>query len=419
MRKSASAVMESKEPSGGSHASFEERRTARLARKAALDAQAAKRPGPTDDHPPDVAAVTWAKEHMGDYRLKTSKEYRPKEGERVDATTKRRQLVELELLVHDIQRRFNVAVLTMRLRRASTLQALQSADAEIAAIEAALAALGVDAAASGALPFPTGHWAASAASAHAAHSAEPLSDLAARRLGTGGVQWSTDGRADAAEGMPTAASLLPTLDPFAFDVATLFPSSSPSGGDARWAFTALPAQPALAAATDAETATVQLRASLLLHRRAWLARQMSSLVTSFDAAISELSRERLRIQNRAASASLRLLVLSQELDLLRDMRKRDEALETRLNRVRGDKATVAASVATYTAQLAERKVELEGVASRDKALWGEFEELVGPSHPAIAALTKVYRRRVKRGKGDAAGGGKEGAGGDAEDEGEW
>jgi hypothetical protein len=140
----------------GSTALFVQRRALRLARKAALEALAAQRPGPGDDYPPDAAAVAWAGEHMGQHRLKGASDYRPPKGVRVDAWTKRAQLLELELSAAASRMQYNAALAALAARRPVVIAALLSAQAEVACIEAELSRGGVAnlLAAAGAAPPP-------------------------------------------------------------------------------------------------------------------------------------------------------------------------------------------------------------------------------------------------------------------------
>ncbi len=102
-------------PLGGAVGSYQERRALRLGRKGELDSISTRRPGPDDADPVDVAAVTEARDNMGDYKLKQAADYKPRPGQaRVDAPSKRRHIVALELMLHTLRRDFNARVLALQ-----------------------------------------------------------------------------------------------------------------------------------------------------------------------------------------------------------------------------------------------------------------------------------------------------------------
>ena len=55
-----------------------------------------EKPDDRYEDPRDVAAIRYAENHMGDYKLKTGEKYIVPESERVDADKKRRQIVLLQ-----------------------------------------------------------------------------------------------------------------------------------------------------------------------------------------------------------------------------------------------------------------------------------------------------------------------------------
>ena len=62
----------------------------------------------------------------------------------------------------------------------------------------------------------------------------------------------------------------------------------------------------------------------------------------FDNALYQLRREQFRLEADLASAGLRLITLYQELELLRDMAKQDNALGAKLEKAAKEKASIDA-----------------------------------------------------------------------------
>jgi WD40 repeat protein len=115
--------------------SFDHRKKLRIERRAELKALEGRRPGPNDEDPDDAAAVAWAKDHMGDYRLKTDKAYRVPEGVKLDHVSKRRQTLLLEGYIFRLRGGFNARLLALRGRKRAVVAAVREAEAEVAAID--------------------------------------------------------------------------------------------------------------------------------------------------------------------------------------------------------------------------------------------------------------------------------------------
>lgn len=99
---------------------------------------------------------------------------------------------------------------------------------------------------------------------------------------------------------------------------------------------------------------------------------------------------------RLQAAELRLLLLHAELKLLRDLAKRDDALNAKLDKARTEKATITAAVLECKQKLAEKKAEIEVWQEKDEQILNDFHALVSETHPAAAALLKIFRRKMKR-----------------------
>lgn len=123
---------------GAEEISFEHRKELRNQRRLALKALEAQRPGPDDEDPADVAAVSWATDHMGDHTLKTDKNYKVPEGVKLDAPTKRREILLAEGRLHSLRTDFNDRVATAVTRKRAVIASLVEMEAELSAIDAEL-----------------------------------------------------------------------------------------------------------------------------------------------------------------------------------------------------------------------------------------------------------------------------------------
>jgi hypothetical protein len=82
---------------------LEARKALRAERAAKLKELLDEKPGNDYEDPMDVAAIRYAETHMGDYKLKTDKNYIVPESERVDADKKRRQMALLTESLHTLK----------------------------------------------------------------------------------------------------------------------------------------------------------------------------------------------------------------------------------------------------------------------------------------------------------------------------
>jgi len=470
--------------------SFEFRKDLRNNRRIALKALEGKRPGANDEDANDVQAVLYAKDHMGDYRLKTDKAYKVPEGVKLDHISKRRQTLLLEGYIYRERMRFNSQVIALRERKRAIVQALREAESEILAIDTELS------------KGPTAHI------LNAAHEDihpllpakllqnpintfslpnldnviapeeqqgwESLTTLAARHISDalaerqwdahvrsyrqsstnsanvtstsvfnsyGGVMsnfltrlyqvktTSSNGDSDAsttitsfastdnlltvrnyiiAQNSPDAQGLmLRAWNPseYSFSVAEMhYAPIAPIANlwsqlPANFTSHSMPSPEAVDAAVTAVRA--------LGDRKLLLRSRQIALLEGFDAAVAALRRERLEVTTNCVAGNLRLSILRQELALLTDMAKRDAALEARLAKAKADKAGIATAIAQYSAQIAEKKLETDAFTTKERALLSEFDESIGSSHPAYAALLKIYKRKIKRAKATPAGGNAE------------
>ncbi|XP_033126041.1 cilia- and flagella-associated protein 44-like [Anneissia japonica] len=86
----------------------------REARQAQWDELHAHKPPEDYEDPNDIRAIKEAQEHMGDFKLKTAKDYVVPEHLRMNALKKRNQLIILKELIHQHQYEFNCKVIALR-----------------------------------------------------------------------------------------------------------------------------------------------------------------------------------------------------------------------------------------------------------------------------------------------------------------
>ena len=90
------------------------RKRMRAKRKLKMVALEKRKPAVNDVDPNDVAVIKWVQRNVGDYKLKTAKDYVVPESMRINAEKKRQQLIVLKEKVYEIEMEHNEKFLQMR-----------------------------------------------------------------------------------------------------------------------------------------------------------------------------------------------------------------------------------------------------------------------------------------------------------------
>ena len=90
------------------------RKKMRAKRKAKMQALEKRKPAVNDVDPNDVAVIKWVERNVGDYKLKTAKDYVVPESMRINAEKKRQQLIVLKEKIYEIEMEHNEKFLELR-----------------------------------------------------------------------------------------------------------------------------------------------------------------------------------------------------------------------------------------------------------------------------------------------------------------
>ena len=122
--------------------------------------------------------------------------------------------------------------------------------------------------------------------------------------------------------------------------------------------------------------------------------KIEQTVQAYDEAIRNLRRERFKLEADIKMMDLRMLVLLQELQLLKEFEKRDNALVTKLNGKREEKADIASKIKECNDKIATKKHEIEKL--NPKQVMMEFSQLVPDSNKFHEPLLKIFKKKIKR-----------------------
>ncbi|KAI5061173.1 hypothetical protein GOP47_0023678 [Adiantum capillus-veneris] len=153
---------------------------------------------------------------------------------------------------------------------------------------------------------------------------------------------------------------------------------------------------ALSALEQEEQDAMQIK---LKFQKSKLLKDIELMISSFDNALQELRHKRFQLEINIKRADLKMITLYQELKVLRTMQPKEEVLESRHAAKLAELVEISGKVSEQDNVLEQKKQELHALNEKKKQLMEEFEERLGENHPAKEALLKIYLRKVKLSKG--------------------
>ncbi|EFJ51830.1 hypothetical protein VOLCADRAFT_103323 [Volvox carteri f. nagariensis] len=152
------------------------------------------------------------------------------------------------------------------------------------------------------------------------------------------------------------------------------------------------------------------------HMRNKLTDEVNSMIEAFDDAHAALKAEKLGLEADVKAGEMRLLVMLQELQLLREFDKRESVLLQKRQAKLDDKQEIVDKITECTDKLEQKRVELEGLIARRAAVIAELDAILPETDPYREPLVRIFHRRIKRSKKKAGGGDDDYDSDDDEDE---
>ena len=153
--------------------------------------------------------------------------------------------------------------------------------------------------------------------------------------------------------------------------------------------------------SELELAELSARRLKLEFEKRKILEKINRTVSAFDSALVNLLRERFKLEVDLKTTDLRLLLLYQELKLLKEFEKRDQALAQKLEAKCLEKAEVVSRVAECQERLANKKADIERL--NPKQLFGQLQAIVPETHKHAEELFRIFKKKIKRAKKAAAG----------------
>ncbi|XP_022090775.1 cilia- and flagella-associated protein 44-like isoform X2 [Acanthaster planci] len=369
-------------------------RQKRLAREKQWEELLCSKPPEDYEDPADVAAIKDAQDHMGDFKLKTAKDYSVPEHLRMNALKKRNQLVTLEEMIHKHKSEFNKRVVALRDKKIHIIQEIQEHLLELNGIQKVLEENQRQP-----LPeCPTLH-PCETPEKKLEYTRETLMQFKAQMAekailektggDTGGfgfgAGFNTGGGGSGGGGGTTEQKDKDPTTPLSYRHSSLLSAKSRADSAAQ------PLSPL-------EQQLLAMEAIRLHHRQGELIGQVQELVVSFDAELRMLRHEKLSLDTELKHADLRRVTLFEELQLLKEFEKRENVLAAKVETKIKEKSDSQVKVAECQQKLDAKRKDIDRLNEREKALYANFQASLGENNKFAEFLTKVFKKKIKRAK---------------------
>ena len=358
----------------------------RAERKKRWEQLLARKPDADFQDPENLARIEMAEKNMGDYKLKSDAGYIVPDQLRINAMKKRRQLVLLEDSVYSVRMGFNERFLALRDLKRRIIANIQQDNLRLQAINSELGC-------------NESLWQPKFLDDEVPERREEISEkdllefevkqaaqeAAASSKGKGGFGDFGGGGASASAGSAKTDSLTSQSASSAMASAVVSSSSASAASDL----------------SDLEKAELNARRLKLEFEKRKVVEKINRTVSAFDSALLNLLRERFKLEVDLKTTDLRLLLLYQELKLLKEFEKRDHSLALRLEAKCLEKAEVVSRIAECQERLANKKADIERL--NPKQLFGQLQAIVPETHKHAEELFRIFKKKIKRAKKAAAG----------------
>ncbi|XP_062376877.1 cilia- and flagella-associated protein 44 [Sardina pilchardus] len=370
-------------------------------RKKEWDELYASKPSEDCEDPADVLAIRSATENMGDFKLKTAKDFSVPEHLRMNAEKKRAQLVTLEERIYNQKMEMNARVMELRDGKVALLASLHSLLHRLRDVQRrlpaserrplpALPAL---------LPEETPEKKLRYTRTTLRRYGALLKDREARHGGGGGADEEEEGD-----------DLLAELGKEGQGEEEEEEERKGSGGSRQTGEGEVGGEEEQEMETELEEEMRRVEEIKNLYLQDSLLQEIEDVVWSFDAELCLLRHEKLSLDIQMKLADLRHVTLFQELLLLKEFEKRENTLQGRLNARVHEEDELRAKLEEFKKQLEVKRRDIGKLQERERAIAGTFQASLGDNNKFAEFLTRVFKKKIKRVKK------KEKTGEDEEDE---
>uniref|UniRef100_A0A8K9X508 Cilia- and flagella-associated protein 44 n=1 Tax=Oncorhynchus mykiss TaxID=8022 RepID=A0A8K9X508_ONCMY len=404
----------------------------------------ATKPNENCEDPEDVRAIRLATENMGDFKLKTAKDFTVPEHLRMNAEKKRAQLVHLEEKIHERKTQMNSRIMALRDTKVSLVSRLRSQAQQLQAVQERLALASNCQLKPSQLILPL-----SLISLHpplpyfspslhpplpyfspslpplflsippsliSLPPSVPLSLISLPPSIPPSLIFSPSLHPSLPYFSPSlhpplpyfSPSLRPPLPYFSPSPSPLFLSLPPSPSPLFLSlppslpplFLSLPPSPS-PLFLSLPPSLISLPPSLpflpyFSPSLPFLSSQMSSSMWQFDAELCLLRHEKLCLDIQMKLADLRHVTLFQELLLLKEFEKRENSLQERLNACVEEEEDLRSKLEECKQALELKRRDISKLQERERAIAATFQASLGENNKFADFLTRVFKKKIKR-----------------------
>ena len=123
---------------------------------------------------------------------------------------------------------------------------------------------------------------------------------------------------------------------------------------------------------------------------------IDTLIDDFDNDIKEMQKEKYRLESDLKNAEIKLILLFEELILLKSMEEKDHDLSHQLASCRQEKGLIMKEINEITKKLREKRKEIDNIKNEEDALMAKFHEYCPEGSPKYDELRKFYERITKK-----------------------
>ncbi|XP_063689287.1 cilia- and flagella-associated protein 44-like isoform X5 [Bolinopsis microptera] len=371
----------------------EERKSKRLQRELAWKNLSSRKPSENYEDPQMLAAIEDAKNNMGDFNLKTAKNYKVPESQRQGGTFKRAQLLELRRMIYMTKMNFNERLLALRDRKQKMITEAEDWSGRLDTIQAKLPAGSIMAKPKvpvlldDELPERAMEYTPESLREFKIRHDEEKKRGPADEGGFGGFGGFGD-----SPPAPTAAETKAAA-PVAKQAAAPAAAAGDKGGEG---------------GTEAEEAELEdlvstlenenenLEIMMMLHEQECLISQMNEAYKEFDKEVVKLRTAKIELDVELKNGDLRIILLFEELLLLKEFEKRENILQEALSSKLSDRDEMSDKIEELEEKLSSKKLYMEELQENEKILYDSFTEQLGENNKFADYLTKVFKKKIKR-----------------------
>ncbi|XP_069745603.1 cilia- and flagella-associated protein 44-like isoform X2 [Narcine bancroftii] len=329
---------------------------------------------PDDNYedPNDVAAIKDAQEHMGDFKLKTAPDYTVPEHLRINAETKRNQLIRLEELIHELKSEMSKKVMDLRNTKLDIIEQITILRKELILIQTKLDP-------SQHLPIPE------------------IPSMQPDEMPEKKFQYDPKKLLEFRDENLRSKNTKRTSEVNKIEKTAGTADSTPDSLDhqlERNTVKSLLYEMAPLSKLEEEIKIIEEKTNVNMQSE--ILRKISELMKNFDAELRVLCHQKYKLDIALKMADLRHVTLFQEVLLLKDFEKSEDILQDRVNQRMNEQMETQMKSEESFQQLEAKKRDIVKLQEKEKALYAAFQMSLGENNKHTDFLTKVFKKKIRR-----------------------